>query len=527
MKSITVDILLAVLAGLKGGLSFRQIQKQCGASKSTVGRISERLAQVGLSAQDALELDDDSRQALFYPPKARAIVEPDWDRVHSRCKQKSVTLLLMYEDYQQRAEGLGSIYTYSSFCRRYSEWKRDNGIASLSGNVDRKPGEKMEVDFAGDKLLWVDCNGEIHTAKLFVASLPYSCLMFAEAFEDEKQQSWLDGIVDALQYFGGSPEVLVMDNAKALIKKTDWTEGIPQQAIDSLCLYYKMQPWACKPATPKEKNRVEAAVADAERRIIAVMSLDSYPLANTLEELNSLVLQKVNEINERPFRLYGSNGSRRTRFEADERHHLQALPSMPYERSEWKILTVDKAHCVRIHSDGGHRYSVPAKYTHKKVCVRLCRDRLEIYDNDNNQLITEHNRYYNINGIKTHLKPEHLTEQEKHYRRSKQDWITAYANRGIPRKLAEQFIETLWSKSEFSGARVCGAVFKLLKQYTSRELTQAIDKALEIGEIRYHNVKAWCEKFAFAHRTNIEIAFETLDPQYMTAAHENLRNDYE
>lgn len=73
MKSITVDILLAVLAGLKGGLSFRQIQKQCGASKSTVGRISERLAQVGLSAQDALELDDDSRQALFYPPKARVL----------------------------------------------------------------------------------------------------------------------------------------------------------------------------------------------------------------------------------------------------------------------------------------------------------------------------------------------------------------------------------------------------------------------------------------------------------------------
>ena len=53
-------------------------------------------------------------------------------------------------------------------------------------------------------------------------------MMFAEAFDNERQSSWLDGITDALEYFGGSPEVLVMDNAKALIKTTDWREGIPQ-----------------------------------------------------------------------------------------------------------------------------------------------------------------------------------------------------------------------------------------------------------------------------------------------------------
>ena len=51
--------------------------------------------------------------------------------------------------------------------------------------------------------------------------------MFAEAFNNERQSSWLDGITDALEYFGGSPDVLVMDNAKALIKTTDWREGIP------------------------------------------------------------------------------------------------------------------------------------------------------------------------------------------------------------------------------------------------------------------------------------------------------------
>ena len=527
MKSIPLNILSDILIGLKDGLSYREIQKQYGASKSTVARISERLSQAGLSAQEAISLDEVELQALFYPPREKTLIEPDWQKNHNKLQQRKVTLLLMYEDYEQQAEGLGHIYTYSSFCRRYNDWKRINGISSLSGNSDRKPAEKIEVDFAGDQLQWVDSFGEIHSAKLFVATLPYSCMMFAEAFDNERQSSWLDGITDALEYFGGSPEVLVMDNAKALIKTTDWREGIPQAAVLSLCHYYHMQPWACKPATPQQKNRVEAAVGDAERWIIAALTLNGYPLAKDLADLNELILQKVHQINDQPFRAYGYNSSRRLRFDSDEKSFLKPLPPLPYERSEWKVLTVDKAHCVRLYCDGGHRYSVPACYTHKKVCVRLCRDKLEIYDNDTNQFITEHERHYNINGFKTHLKPEHLTEAEKHYRRSKQDWITAYANRGIPRSLAQRFVETLWNKSEFSGARVCGAVFKLLKTYTASELAQAMDRALEVGEIRYHNVKAWCEKFAFASRTNRELDYNGPDPRYMTAAHENVRNDYE
>ena len=39
-------------------------------------------------------------------------------------------------------------------------------------------------------------------------------MLFTEAFEDESQNSWIDGIVDALEYFGATPQVLVMDNWK-------------------------------------------------------------------------------------------------------------------------------------------------------------------------------------------------------------------------------------------------------------------------------------------------------------------------
>ena len=45
----------------------------------------------------------------------------------------------------------------------------------------------MEVDFAGDKIEWVDCDGVTRQSKLFVASLLYSYMLFTEAFEDEIQ----------------------------------------------------------------------------------------------------------------------------------------------------------------------------------------------------------------------------------------------------------------------------------------------------------------------------------------------------
>ena len=79
-----------------------------------------------------------------------------------------------------------------------------------------------------------------------------------------------------------------------------------------------MQPWACKTATPQQKNRVEAAVGDAERWIIATLTLNGYPLARDLADLNELILQKVHQINDQPFRAYDNNSSRRLRFDSDE-----------------------------------------------------------------------------------------------------------------------------------------------------------------------------------------------------------------
>lgn len=51
-------------------------------------------------------------------------------------------------------------------------------------------GDVMEIDFAGDDLIWVDEYAEAHRDRVFVAALPASGLIYAQAFENERQQTF-------------------------------------------------------------------------------------------------------------------------------------------------------------------------------------------------------------------------------------------------------------------------------------------------------------------------------------------------
>lgn len=127
-------------------------------------------------------------------------------------------------------------------------------VLACHGNVQAIPGERMEIDFAGDNLKWIDPNCDLQRARLFIAVLPYSNLTYAEAFPNAKQQSWISGTVPALEYFGGTPQVLAMDNAKALVKHSSWYEGEVQWTVRFVCNYYDIEPWACQPRRPKQKT---------------------------------------------------------------------------------------------------------------------------------------------------------------------------------------------------------------------------------------------------------------------------------
>lgn len=231
---------------------------------------------------------------------------------------------------------------------------------------------------------------------------------------NEKQQSWISGIVHALEYFGGTPQVLVMDKARAHVKHSSWYEGEVQQTVRSLCIYYVIESWARQPRRPKHKNRVEAGVGLAQRQIIAAMVLERTPMARDLDHLNEQVKAKLEELIDAPFTATERSSARRQMFEDEEREYLGRLPRQAFSPLDIRVLVVDRGHCVRISGDG-HRYSTPPGYIGQRVSVTITDDKVYIYGLYSWVRIAEHKRYKNVQGNKTHLLTEHMTDAERKY----------------------------------------------------------------------------------------------------------------
>ena len=74
-------------------------------------------------------------------------------------------------------------------------------------HISCKPGEQIEVDWAGDPAAIIDPDtGEIIKAYIFVSVMIYSQYTYVEAFLDMKQRSWINAHIHMYEYFGVLPE---------------------------------------------------------------------------------------------------------------------------------------------------------------------------------------------------------------------------------------------------------------------------------------------------------------------------------
>lgn len=94
-----------------------------------------------------------------------------------------------------------------------------------------------------------------------------------------------------------------------------------------------------------------------------------------IEELNAEIRSLTVQLNEHRFKKLP--GSRRERFEADERATLRSLPAMPFEKCEWR-------HEVRVGDDyhvefAQLHYSVPCYLAGQRVDQRSTRKVLEVF----------------------------------------------------------------------------------------------------------------------------------------------------
>jgi transposase len=331
-------------------LSRRAISKSCGIARSTVDEYLKRARQAGLSWPLPAELDDTALEHLLYPPvvvsdSPRPL--PVWADIHRELARKSVTLMLLWDEYKaQYPDG----YQYSHFADLYRAYAKK---LDISMRQVHHAGEKLFVDYCGQTVPVIDkSTGEVQECQVFVAVLGASNFTYAEATYTQGLPDWIGSHVRALEFIGGVPEILIPDNLLSGITKACRYEPGVNRTYQELAVHYGAAVIPARVRKPKDKAKVEAGVQLVQRWILAALRNRTF---FSLAELNAAIRELLGKLNNRPFKKL--SGSRMSRFLEIDKPALRALPAVAFEYAEWKI---NKRPGIDYHIEVyDHYYSVP------------------------------------------------------------------------------------------------------------------------------------------------------------------------
>lgn len=450
------------------GFNNSRIADSTGATRQTVIAVLQRAITQGVSYQSVENLSDRELAALLFKQGENtkpAFKMPDYEWVHRELAKPGVTLQLLWFEYCDKCRDGGEApYQLTQFKKYYRDYAAQT---KATMHLSRKPGEIMEVDWAGQTAAIIDDEtGEVIEAFVFVAVLPYSGYGYVEAFLNQTQPSWIAAHVNAYEYFGGVTRILVPDNLKTGVTKRTKSEIILNRSYQEMAEHYGVAIIPTRIHSPKDKATVEGTVGVISTFILAAIRHQKF---FTLAELNTEIRERLHKFNHKPFQR--KDGSRASLF-ADERQFLLPLPKDAYEMSEWKKATVQ--YNYHILTDG-HYYSVPFEYIKREVDVRLTRNIVEVFCDGSR--ICSHVRLYDRRDLYS-TQDAHMPPNHTEYMQWNGERFRIWA-----KKIGENtavVVEALLSgyKVEQQGYRTCMSLLKLSEQFTPERLEAACKLAL-------------------------------------------------
>lgn len=413
------------------------------------------------------ELTDAKLQKLLHiEPAAGPYKQPDYEQVHREMAKSGVTLSLLWSEYCERCRQSGDVpFMYTQFCKYYRDYAAVN---KATMHIERKPGEQMEVDWAGQTLGIIDSiTGEIIPAYVFVAVLSCSGYAYVEAFLSQDQEAWISAHVNAYRHFGGACHILVPDNLKTGVERASWYTPVINRTYHEMSEHYGTAVLPARVRKPKDKPGVEGAVGVISTWIIAALRHGQF---FSLRELNEAVFQKLDEFNRKPFQK--RPGSRLSVFLDEEKPFLLPLPERAFELATWKITTVAFNYHVAVDK---MQYSVPYEYIKHKVDVHLTQRAVEVFYQGNR--IASHARRFGKPGQYATV-PEHMPEDHRKYTQWNAERFIAWAQ-GIGENTTATVKAILASRQvEQQSYRACMALLKLADKHGAVRLESACKRAL-------------------------------------------------
>ena len=452
------------------GLSQREIAESVKVSLGTVSGVLAKARAAGIGSP--AHMSNKELGSILYPPKERGgeagHAEPDMEYVHREMQRSGVTLTLLWEEYKtEHADGL----MFTQFCARYRAFRKTNDVYMRKVY---KAGERLMVDWAGETMRYTDAAGEEQKVYLFVATLPASSYMFVEPFRDMGQQAWIDAHINAFEYFGGVPRIIVPDNAKTAITKIDIYNPEANRTYAEMARYYGAAIVPARVRKPKDKAPVETSVQIVERRIIAKLRNRQFHDFGTLWEA---VQDELENVNAKPFQKL--QGSRYTVFHEIEKSQLRPLPPARYECAEWKQVRASMDYHVQYN---GRFYSIPYQYAGKLLDLRATVNVIEVFCD--RERIASH-----LCGHHSHARYTTLPEHMPSNHRAMADW-TPVRFEAWARKFGtdtQEYIRFLMSKREHpeQAFKTCAGILRIGESMSATDMEAVCRVALEQNVYSY------------------------------------------
>jgi transposase len=450
------------------GLSQRSIAASCGCGKGTVQRTLEHAKEHRLVWPLPPDMTDTALKKLFSPPgqNGGCYKEPDFEQVHREMAKSSVTLTLLWSEYSAECRQNGDIpYMYTAFCDQYRTYRIKTNATM---HIERRPGEQMEVDWAGQTMGITDnLTGEMIPAYIFVSALSYSGYAYVEAFLSRNQENWIAAHVNAYRFFGGATRILVPDNLKTGVTKNTRAEVVLNRTYQEMAEHYGTAVLPARVRKPKDKPSVEGAVGTISTWIIAALRNWKF---FSLQEINEAVRGKLEEFHRKPFQK--KPGCRLSVFLEEEKPLLLPLPKKEFEFAQWKICTVAYNYHVSVDK---MFYSVPHEYIKQQADIRLTWSMIEVFVSGDR--IASHVRKYGYPGQYSTL-PEHMPEDHRKYTQWNAERFLSWARSigGNTVTVVKAILDS--RKIEQQGYRAVMALLNLSKKYSAPRLEAACKRAL-------------------------------------------------
>lgn len=483
--SISMNKLKQLIRLHSQGCSKLKIAEQTGIARNTLKKYLAILTSCSLGYDALNQLSEKELEVLFIKPQDKPLnakvqtLFSQFPHVEKELKRKGVTRYLLWEEYKRNhPDGL----CRSQFNQYFNQWKAQVNPVM---HIEHKAGDKLYIDFAGDKLTIVDKqSGEIQKVEVFVAILGASQLTYVEAVSSQSKEDLISACENALHYYGGVPAAIVPDNLKSAVNKSSKYEAEVNETFADFAQHYSTYVLPARAYRPRDKALVENAVRIIYTRIYTKVHSQQY---YTLEELNAAILIALETHNNRM--LNGRNYSRKDQFEEVERAALNPLPQFRYELKKQLFVTVMKNGHVSLNVDK-HNYSVPYRFIGKKIKLMYSRTTVQMFYNY--ECIATHQRIkspYSYTTDKDHLASTH---------RFVSDWtperFLSWAE-GIHEDVKLYILKILARKQHPEQAyKSCVGILSFAKKVGNERLIKACQRALDYGVYNYKIIQNILEK---------------------------------